>query len=128
MQLNCKVIKKWQPPISASSPPFQGCPPFLAKCLVPPSKWLNFWKVQPQSPPPLIRGEERSNYAGRLNKVRTKLQSTWLIILPHYSNVIKSFKMTLNSKNRIKLKTWSPRYGNIKIQSTERRKPSLLKE
>ena len=29
MQLNCKVIKKWQPPISTSTPPFQGYPTFL---------------------------------------------------------------------------------------------------
>ena len=36
MQLNCKVIKKWQPPISTSTLPFQGYPPFLAKFLVPP--------------------------------------------------------------------------------------------
>ena len=43
MQLNCKVIKKWQLPISASTPLFQGYPHFLAKFLVPP-KWLNFSK------------------------------------------------------------------------------------
>ena len=36
MQLNCKVIKKRQPPISTSTPPFQGYPPFLANFLVPP--------------------------------------------------------------------------------------------
>ena len=35
MQLNCKVIKKRQPPISTSTPPFQGYPPFLANFLVP---------------------------------------------------------------------------------------------
>ena len=37
MQLDCKVIKKWQPPISILTlPPFQGYPTFLAKFLVPP--------------------------------------------------------------------------------------------
>ena len=38
-QLSCKVIKKWQPPISISTSPFQSYTPFLAKFLVPP-RWL----------------------------------------------------------------------------------------
>ena len=46
MWLNCKVIKKWQPPISTSTPPFQVYPPFLVKNFVP-HKWLNFWKFLP---------------------------------------------------------------------------------
>ena len=33
MQLNCKVTKKWQPPISTSTPPFQG--------------YQNFWYPPP---------------------------------------------------------------------------------
>ena len=36
MQLNRKVIKKWQTPISTSTPFFQGYSYFLAKFLVPP--------------------------------------------------------------------------------------------
>ena len=36
MQLNCKVIKKWQTPTHFYiKPTFQGYPPFLAKFLVP---------------------------------------------------------------------------------------------
>ena len=35
MQLNCKVIKKWQPPISTSTPPIQGYSHFVAKILEP---------------------------------------------------------------------------------------------
>ena len=35
MQLNCKVMKQWQPPISTSTPLFQGYSPFVAKSLVP---------------------------------------------------------------------------------------------
>ena len=65
MQLNCKVIKKWQlPPISIWTLPFQGYPPFIAKCILgtPPPKWLNFWRVLP---PPLIMKEGESNYAAR---------------------------------------------------------------
>ena len=53
MQLNIKVIKKWQTPISTSTNPFQGYPPFLAKFLVP-LRWLNFLKVLPC--PPLKKG------------------------------------------------------------------------
>ena len=54
MQLNCKVIKKWQLS-STSTPPFQSYTPFLPKFLVPPPKWLNFWKVLHPPLPPLIR-------------------------------------------------------------------------
>ena len=32
-------------------------------------------------------------------KVKTKLKRKWLIILPDYTNVTKSFKMTLISKH-----------------------------
>ena len=56
MQLNCKVIKKRQPPISTSTPPFQGYPPFLANFLVPPHPQVTqFLKVLPP-PSPLIMG------------------------------------------------------------------------
>ena len=41
IELNCKVVKKWQPspppPISTSAPPFQVYPPILAKNFVPPN-------------------------------------------------------------------------------------------
>ena len=47
--MNCKVIKKWQLPISTSTPPLKVYPPFLAKNFVPlPPKWLHFWKVLPK--------------------------------------------------------------------------------
>ena len=52
--MNCKVIKKWQPPVSISSPPLQVYPPFLAKKFVLSPKWLNFWRSYPS---PLIREE-----------------------------------------------------------------------
>ena len=39
--IELKVIKKWQPHISTSTPPFQVYPLFLAKNFKPPS----FWKV-----------------------------------------------------------------------------------
>ena len=45
IELHCKAIEKWQPPISTPSLPVQVYPPFLAKIFVPPPKWLNFWKV-----------------------------------------------------------------------------------
>ena len=52
MQLNCKVIKKWQPPISTSAPPFQGYLPLSSKILgSPPSD-----SIFGRSYPPLIRG------------------------------------------------------------------------
>ena len=53
MQLNCKVIKKWLPPISTSTPPFQSYPPFLAKFLVPPSD-----SIFGMSCPPFNKGGE----------------------------------------------------------------------
>ena len=53
MQLNIKVIKKWQPPISTSTPPFQGYLPYLAKLLVPPQVTQFFEGPTPL--PPLIR-------------------------------------------------------------------------
>ena len=61
-----------------------------------------------------------------LYKVRIILRSTWLIILPGYTNVTKSFDMTLNSKHRTeKLKTKSQRYWNTKNENTDRRKSSF---
>ena len=60
MQWNCKVIKKVAtPPISTSTPPFQGYPPFLAKFLLLHPQVTQFWKVLP---PPFNR-EGGSNYA-----------------------------------------------------------------
>ena len=54
--------------------------------------------------------------------------STRLIILPDYANVMKSFKITLNSKHRTeKLETKNERCKNTKNQNTERRK-ALPKE
>ena len=53
----------------------------------------------------------------RLNKVRIK-----------WKNVIKSFGMTLNSKQRTeKIKTKSRRNRNMKSQNIERQKTSLIK-
>ena len=45
MQLNCKVIKKWHPPLPhfyINSPPFQGYPPFLGKFWYPPPQVTQF--------------------------------------------------------------------------------------
>ena len=63
-----------------------------------------------------------------LYKVRTKLKNT-LIILLDYTNAIKSFEMTLNSKHRTeKLKIKNQRYRNTKNQNTERRTPTFTKK
>ena len=67
MQLNCKVIKKWQPPISASKPPFQGYPPFLLKFLVPPLPQVTQFleglrRSYPPPPHPFNKGAGGSNY------------------------------------------------------------------
>ena len=61
MQLNCKVIKKWQPPlpISISTPPFQGYQPFLAIFLVP-SQVTRF--LEGATPPPPLIKRGGSNY------------------------------------------------------------------
>ena len=45
-----------------------------------------------------------------------------------YTSVIKSFKMTVNSKQKFKLKTGTQRYTNIKSQNREKQKPSFTKE
>ena len=50
--LNCEEIKKWQPPISRSTPPFQVYPHFLAKNFVP-SQVTHFLEGPTSS---LIRG------------------------------------------------------------------------
>ena len=61
-----------------------------------------------------------------LHKGRTKLESTWLIILSDYTNVITSFEMTMNSKHRTeKLKTKKQKdieTQEIKIKLTKNRK------
>ena len=50
MQLNCKVIKKWQPPISTSTP-LSGLSPLSSKIFgIPPSD-----SIFGKSYPPLIR-------------------------------------------------------------------------
>ena len=54
--------------------------------------------------------------------MRTKLKNM-LVILRDYTNVIKSFKMTLNSKHRIELKTKSQR----KMQKREKPKTQKTK-
>ena len=58
MQLNCKVIKKWQPPHFYINPhSFQGYPPLVAKFLVsppPPLTQVTQFLEGPTSP--LIRG------------------------------------------------------------------------
>ena len=58
MQLNCKVIKQLAnppPPISTSTPPFEGTP-----------QVTRFWKFLPLAPPPpplnYAGGEEAFNY------------------------------------------------------------------
>ena len=56
MQLNCKVIKSGNPPISILSPPYQGYPHFLAKCLVPTPAQLIQFSEGPRE------GLEGSNY------------------------------------------------------------------
>ena len=55
IELNCKVVKKWQPPISTSIPPlfFRFIPRFLQKILYPPPSDSIFWRSYP---PPLLRG------------------------------------------------------------------------
>ena len=51
-----------------------------------------------------------------------------MIILSDETNIMKSFKTTLNSKHRTKkLKTKIQRYRNTKNQNTERRKSSFTK-
>ena len=57
MQLNCKVIKTWQLPLSTSTPPFQSYPAFLVRFLVPPevTQFLE-GPTPPPTPTPLIRG------------------------------------------------------------------------
>ena len=53
MWLNCKAIKKRQPLISTSTPPFQVYPSFLSKNFKPPNDSI-FGRSYPL--PPLIRG------------------------------------------------------------------------
>ena len=63
MQLNCKVIKKWQlPPISSSNPPFQDYPPFLVRFLVLP-KVTQFL----EGPASLPEQGGSSNYVNDIN-------------------------------------------------------------
>ena len=54
MQLNCKVIKKWQSPHFYINPPFLELFPVSSKIFGTFPKWLNFGRSYP--PPPLISG------------------------------------------------------------------------
>ena len=67
MQLNCKVIKKWQPPfppfLHQPFPSFEGYPPFLAKSLVP-HQVTQFL----EGPTPLNKGRGGSNYVCSLHR------------------------------------------------------------
>ena len=58
MQLNCKVIKKWQHPHFYINPipPFQGYPPFPAKVLVPTPQVTQFLEG-PMPPLPFNKEE-----------------------------------------------------------------------
>ena len=59
MQLNCKVMKMWQPShFYINPPPFQDYSPFLAKFLVPPPlpQVTQFLEGPTPAPPPLIKG------------------------------------------------------------------------
>ena len=64
MQLNIKVIKKWQPPISISTPLFQGYPHFPPKLWVPPPQETEFFEGPiPHAHPLGLRGRGGgSNY------------------------------------------------------------------
>ena len=55
MWLNCKVIKKWQPPISTLTPSFQVYLPFLAKNFEPPQ--VTQFLEGPNHPPPSFNKE-----------------------------------------------------------------------
>ena len=58
------------------------------------------------------------------NNIKEKM----LITLPDYSNAMKFFEMTLNSKHRAeKLKPKDQRYRNTENQNIERRKSSFTK-
>ena len=60
----------------------------------------------------------------RENKIKAKI----LITLPDYTNFIKSFEMTLNSKHITeKLKTKDQGYRKTENQNMERRKSSFTK-
>ena len=59
--------------------------------------------------------------------MRIKFKSTWLIKLANYTNVLKSFEMTLNAKHWTeKLKTEKPKIQKDN-QNTERWKPNFTK-
>ena len=62
MQLNCNERKKWQFPMSPSSPSFSGLSPLSSKIFgpcpphpnIPPLSDSIFWRSYPPSPPPLF--------------------------------------------------------------------------
>ena len=71
IELNCKVIKKWQPLISTStsSPIFRFLPPFLAKKLCTPPPQVTQFLEGPTLTPSFNRGGgQRSNYVGAVEK------------------------------------------------------------
>ena len=96
MQLNIKVIKKWQTPISTSTPQFQGYPPFLVKFLVPPSpRWLNFLKVLP---PPLIRAD--FNYAAACRSLKENPPQCITVEYKLVNSKIKNVMCLENKKSK----------------------------
>ena len=75
MQLNCKVIKKWQLS-STSTPPFQSYTPFLPKFLVPPPQVTQFLEgpAPPPPPPPFNKGR---GFPAMLNQINKKDFARW---------------------------------------------------
>ena len=70
MQLNCKVIKKWQTPHFYTNPPISGLYPLSSNIFgTSPPKWLNFWKALAPLP---LRGGGGSNYVDMLQVVNKK--------------------------------------------------------
>ena len=61
IELNCKVIKEWQPPL----PPFSGLSHFLAKNFVPPPPQVTQYS-EGHTSPPLIREGESSDYDSQM--------------------------------------------------------------
>ena len=84
--------KKWQTPISTSTPPFQAYSPFLVKNFIPPSDSI-FGRSEPC--PPLIRAGGGSNY-----------EIYFEGILPVYLKYIQSSKNKQKQSNNPTSKTF----------------------
>ena len=100
MWLNCKAIKKWQPPYSTSTPPpsFQVYPSFLAKKFALP-QLINFQKVLP----PLILGwggggGGGSNYVG--------FYQMKLISWESYGQILQTFSKYCTRQYLILFRMW----------------------